>query len=303
MFPLFSNSAYQATGGPGRSVRRLRPRLLGDLRLPLRRPGQRPGTPMSSSPTLVTAARRGRWCGWLRAAVKRPASATSSTRSTSQRGERAALLSPMATSGSARRARSTRRGSTARSPTTAQQLVHPVVISGSLDQAFEVVPVVATDGRVYVLFLNTTNLAIGCDYEVVQVSPATGAPVTGPSGSRPSSTAPPTTRSLSAGRPTRTASSAPGRRPTSPPNLPTRPTWGVVWSDIRDSATPAPSGPYTAKTNSHVIVSQSFDRGATWSAPNAAAALVRPVHAVERIRQLGTLAHRHVRPLGRSRQP
>src|SRR5690348_3236806 len=53
----------------------------------------------------------------------------------------------------------------------------PVVISGSLDQAFVSVPVVAADGRIYVSFLNTTDLATGRDdYEVVQVSPATGAP-------------------------------------------------------------------------------------------------------------------------------
>jgi hypothetical protein len=43
----------------------------------------------------------------------------------------------------------------------------------------------------------------------------------------------------------------------------------VVWSDMRNSTTPAPSNPYTAKTNSDVVVSQSFNRGATWSAPVA----------------------------------
>jgi hypothetical protein len=49
--------------------------------------------------------------------------------------------------------------------------------------------------------------------------------------------------------------------PTNPARL------AVVWSDMRDSVTPVPSDPYTAKTNPDVIVSQSFDRGATWSAP------------------------------------
>ena len=43
----------------------------------------------------------------------------------------------------------------------------------------------------------------------------------------------------------------------------------VVWSDMRNSTTPAPSNPYVAKTNSDVIVSQSFDRGRTWSSPTA----------------------------------
>src|SRR5262249_6471893 len=57
----------------------------------------------------------------------------------------------------------------------------PVVISGSLDQAFVSVPVVAADGHLYDSFLNTTDLATGRDdYEVVQVSPVTGAPGAAP---------------------------------------------------------------------------------------------------------------------------
>ncbi|MDP9262008.1 MAG: hypothetical protein M3O89_08570, partial [Actinomycetota bacterium] len=43
----------------------------------------------------------------------------------------------------------------------------------------------------------------------------------------------------------------------------------VVWSDMRNGTTPAPTDPYKATTNSDVVVSQSFDRGATWSAPVA----------------------------------
>jgi hypothetical protein len=43
----------------------------------------------------------------------------------------------------------------------------------------------------------------------------------------------------------------------------------VVWSDMRNSTLPAPSDPYTAKTNSDVVVSQSFDGGRTWSAATA----------------------------------
>jgi hypothetical protein len=38
---------------------------------------------------------------------------------------------------------------------------------------------------------------------------------------------------------------------------------------MRNSTLPAPSDPYTAKTNSDVIVSQSTDGGVTWSAPTA----------------------------------
>jgi hypothetical protein len=45
----------------------------------------------------------------------------------------------------------------------------------------------------------------------------------------------------------------------------------IVWSDMRNSPTPADADPYAAKTNSDIVVSQSFDRGATWSAPAALA--------------------------------
>jgi hypothetical protein len=38
---------------------------------------------------------------------------------------------------------------------------------------------------------------------------------------------------------------------------------------MRNSTLPAPSDPYAAVTNSDVIVSQSFDRGRTWSTPTA----------------------------------
>ena len=57
----------------------------------------------------------------------------------------------------------------------------PQVISGSLDEAFVSTPVVAADGRIYVSFLNTTDLTTGRDdYEVVEVSPSTGTPVNRP---------------------------------------------------------------------------------------------------------------------------
>jgi hypothetical protein len=38
---------------------------------------------------------------------------------------------------------------------------------------------------------------------------------------------------------------------------------------MRNSTLPAPVDPYAAKTNSDIIVSQSFDGGTTWSAPTA----------------------------------
>ena len=166
------------------------------------------------------------------------------------------------------------------------------------------VPVVAADGRIYVSFLNTTDLATGRDdYEVVQVCPATGAPVAGPvkvatviDGG--------TDYPIAFGRQTyqdsvfRTwAAGNIAADPTNPAHL------AVVWSDMRDSATPAPADPYTAKTNSDVIVSQSFNAGSNVVGARPAAARGRPVHAVGRLRPFGPSAHRHVRPLGRSRQP
>jgi hypothetical protein len=46
----------------------------------------------------------------------------------------------------------------------------------------------------------------------------------------------------------------------------------VVWSDMRNSTLPAPADPYSATTNSDVVVSQSFDGGKNWSTPEALAA-------------------------------
>jgi len=148
----------------------------------------------------------------------------------------------------------------------------PTVISGSLDEAFVSVPTVAADGRIYAAFLNTTDLTTGRDdYEVVELSPSTGARLAGPF--KVATTIDGATdypiafgrqtyqdslfRSWAAGNITADS--------TNPAHL------AVVWSDMRNSATPAPANPYLAKTNSDVIVSQSFDHGRTWSAPFALA--------------------------------
>jgi hypothetical protein len=146
----------------------------------------------------------------------------------------------------------------------------PQVISGALDQAFVSVPTVAADGRIYVAFLSTTNLQNGRDdYEVVEVSPLTGARIFGPvkvatvidgftdypvAGGR-QTYHDSLFRSWAAGNIT--------ADPTNAAHL------AVVWSDMRNSTLPAPANPYAATTNSDVIVSQSFDRGRTWSAPVA----------------------------------
>jgi hypothetical protein len=146
----------------------------------------------------------------------------------------------------------------------------PVVISGTLDQAFVSTPVVAVDGRIFVSFLNTTDLTTGRDdYEVVEVSPATGA---------------------ASGAPVKVATTIDGFtdypiafgrqtyhdsvfRTWAAGNIAADPTnaahLAVVWSDMRGSFPPVPSNPYAAFTNSDIIASQSFDRGQTWSAPVA----------------------------------
>jgi hypothetical protein len=148
----------------------------------------------------------------------------------------------------------------------------PQVISGSLDEAFVATPTVAADGKIYVSFLNTTDLTTGRDtYEVVRVSPSTGARVAGPTAVAEvidgASDYP-----IAAGRQTyqdsmfRTwAAGNIAADPSNPAHL------AVVWSDMRNSTLPAPGDPYAATTNSDVVVSQSFDRGATWSAPVAIA--------------------------------
>jgi hypothetical protein len=148
----------------------------------------------------------------------------------------------------------------------------PVVISGSLDQAFVSVPTVAADGRIYVAFLNTTDLVTGRDdYEVVEVSPATGARLAGPF--KVATTIDGRTDyPIAFGRQTYQDSVF---RTWAAGNITADPTnaahLAVVWSDMRNSTLPAPADPYAAKTNSDVILSQSFDRGRTWSAPVALA--------------------------------
>lgn len=139
------------------------------------------------------------------------------------------------------------------------------------DQSQGSVPVVAADGSIYVSWLNTADLATGRDqYLVVKVDPATGARVAGPYkvalvfdgfSDYPIN---------EDGRPTYQDSQfrswAFGPVAADPSNASHL---AVVWSDMRNSQLPAPSDPYSAKTNSDVIVSQSFDGGRTWSTPSA----------------------------------
>jgi hypothetical protein len=145
-------------------------------------------------------------------------------------------------------------------------------VTVNLTESCVPVPTVAADGRGNIAFKNTGDETTGRDtFEVVEVSPATGALVAGPfdvslviDGF--------TDYPIALGRQTyqdsilRTwAAGNITADPTNPAHL------AVVWSDMRNSPTPAPADPYAAVTNSDVIVSQSTDRGRTWSAPTAVA--------------------------------
>jgi len=146
----------------------------------------------------------------------------------------------------------------------------PQVVSGTLDQAFAPYPTVTPDGRAFVAFFNTTDLTTGRDdYDVVEVSAATGAALGAPvtvTTVIDGFTDYPTVfgrqtyqdsvfRTWAAGNIT--------ADPTQPGHL------AVTWSDMRNSVTPADPNPYAATTNSDVVVSQSTDYGVTWSAPTA----------------------------------
>lgn len=132
-------------------------------------------------------------------------------------------------------------------------------------------PVVAADGSVYVSFINTANTSNFRDqYLVVKVDPSTGKRVAGP---------------FKVGDVTDGLTDYPinidGRqtyqdsqfRTWALGNIAADPTnaahLAVAWSDMRNSTLPAPKDPYAASTNSDIIVSQSTDGGATWSAPQA----------------------------------
>jgi len=130
---------------------------------------------------------------------------------------------------------------------------------------------VFSGGAIYVAFEDTANTTTFSDqYLVVQVDPATGSRTTGPFkvadlvdglDAYPFDLVGRQTyqdsqfRTNSGGNIT--------ADPTNPAHL------AVVWSDMRNSVLPAPTDPYSAVTNSDVIVSQSFNRGQTWSPPVA----------------------------------
>ena len=146
----------------------------------------------------------------------------------------------------------------------------PSIISGSLTQAFVPYPTVTANNRVFVGFLNTTDLQTGRDdFEIVEVSATTGHALGAPikiatliDGA--------TDYPIALGRQTYQDSLfrswAAGSLTADPAH---NGHLAAVWSDMRNSPTPANPDPYKAVTNSDVVVSQSSDYGQTWSTPVA----------------------------------
>ena len=145
-------------------------------------------------------------------------------------------------------------------------------ISGGVAAASFTTPVRTATGRIFVSFFNTAHADGRDDFEVVEVSPSTGALIGGPfqialvhDGVEDAPVA--------FGRQTYQDSVF---RSGDPASLAADPTNGAhlaaVWSDMRNSPAPAANlSPYASITNSDVIISQSFDSGTTWSAPLALA--------------------------------
>lgn len=135
------------------------------------------------------------------------------------------------------------------------------------------VPVVAADGSVYVAFINFAEpTTTGRDqYLVVKVDPSTGQRVAGPykvalvyDGFTDYPISIDFRQTLQDSQFRTNPSGNIAADPTNAQHL------AVIWSDVRNGPATS-SDPYTTTTNSDVIVSQSFDGGATWTAPTAIA--------------------------------
>ena len=132
-------------------------------------------------------------------------------------------------------------------------------------------PVVAADGSIYVSFLSTRETTNYRNYYlVVKLDPNTGKRVAGPfkvadlvDGLTDYPVNIDDTQTYQDSQFRSWSMGNMAADPTDASHL------AVVWSDMRNSVLPAPSDPYSAITNSDVVVSQSMDGGQTWSAPQA----------------------------------
>jgi hypothetical protein len=150
----------------------------------------------------------------------------------------------------------------------------PVEISGNLTIDQDSVPVVAADGSIYVAFLSVEQFGDnGHDnYMVVKVSPTTAKVLKDPvkvadlvdSGED----YPVNVENRRTYQDSEFRTFGGGNMTADPTNALHL---AVVWSDMRNSTLPAPTDPYQAKTNSDIVMSQSFDGGNTWSAPTVLA--------------------------------
>jgi hypothetical protein len=137
------------------------------------------------------------------------------------------------------------------------------------------VPVVAADGNIYVAFqeleqFGTNN--VHDDYMVVKVDPVTGKALRDPVKVADLVDG---LQAYPVSIDNRHTYQDSEFRTDSDGNITADPTnalhLAVVWSDMRNSTLSAPTDPYQAKTNSDIVISQSFDGGNTWSAPAALA--------------------------------
>lgn len=132
-------------------------------------------------------------------------------------------------------------------------------------------PVVAADGSIYVSFLSLENRTNFRDqYLVVKLDPVSGQRVAGPYRVAEVfdgiTDYPWNVDGRQTYHDSQFRSWAIGNIAADPTNANHL---AVIWSDMRNSVLPTPANPYAADTNSDIIISQSLDGGATWSAPVA----------------------------------
>src|SRR5262249_1120507 len=135
----------------------------------------------------------------------------------------------------------------------------PVQISGNLVADEASVPIVAADGSIYVAFLTSDNAVaphFRDQYAVVKVDPPTGAKVAGPFIVANLTDGIDDYPINSDGRQTYQDSEF---RTWGAGNIAADPTnanhLAVIWSDMRNSTLPAPVDPYSATTNSDIVIS------------------------------------------------